>query len=175
MRLITLAAMAMTATRPVPPDLLPHLRRARDHIDRNYALPLDLRALAGVAGLSKYHFARSFEAAYDETPIRYLTRRRIERAQDLLRNANLTVTEICIGVGFASLGSFSSRFTMLVGEPPTVYRTRWAAHGGQHVPGCYLFMRGVLDPGGTMGLAPGGRIAQSRRSAARTRPDTVGT
>jgi AraC-like DNA-binding protein len=175
MRLITLAAMAMTATRPVPPDLLPHLRRARDHIDRNYALPLDLRALAGVAGLSKYHFARSFEAAYDETPIRYLTRRRIERAQDLLRNANLTVTEICIGVGFASLGSFSSRFTMLVGEPPTVYRTRWAAQGGQHVPGCYLFMRGVLDPGGTMGLAPGGRIAQSRRSAARTRPDTVGT
>ncbi len=68
---------------------------------RNYAQPLDPGALAGVAGMSKYHFARSFGAAYDETPIRYLTRRRIERAQDLLRHANLTVTEICLTVGFA--------------------------------------------------------------------------
>jgi len=165
--------MTTTATRPVPPGLLPHLRRARDHIDRNYARPLDLGALAGVAGMSKYHFARSFEAAYDETPIRYLTRRRIERAQDLLRHANLTVTEICLIVGFASLGSFSSRFTQLVGQPPTAYRARWAAQGGPHVPGCYLFMRGALDPGGTTGLVRGGKIAQSRRSAARTGPDTV--
>jgi transcriptional regulator GlxA family with amidase domain len=93
-----------------PVGLLPHLRRAHDYIDRNYQANLDLDCLASVAGLSKYHFARSFEAAYGETPIRYLTRRRIERAQDLLRSANLTVTEVCTLVGFASLGSFSSRF-----------------------------------------------------------------
>jgi transcriptional regulator GlxA family with amidase domain len=132
-------------------DLLAHLRRARDHIDRHYAAPLDLDRLAAVARISKAHFARNFEAAYGETPIRYLTRRRIERAQDLLRTANLTVTEVCVAVGFASLGSFSSRFMDLVGESPTVYRDRWAARGGPHVPGCYLFMRGALDPGGTTG------------------------
>jgi AraC-like DNA-binding protein len=132
-------------------DLLPHLRRARDHIDRHYRAPLDLDQLAAVAGLSKFHFARSFEATYGETPIRYLTRRRIERAQDMLRLANLTVTEVCMLVGFASLGSFSSRFTQLVGESPTAYRDRWAARGGSHVPGCYLFMRGVLDPTCTAG------------------------
>ncbi|MFD1543789.1 helix-turn-helix transcriptional regulator [Nonomuraea guangzhouensis] len=132
-------------------DLLPHLRRAHDHIDRHYRAALDLDQLAAVAGVSKFHFARSFEAAYGETPIRYLTRRRIERAQDLLRVANLTVTEVCMAVGFASLGSFSSRFTRLVGESPTAYRDRWAARGGPHVPGCYLFMRGVLDPSGTAG------------------------
>ena len=68
-------------------------------------------SLATVAGVSKFHFARSFADVYGETPIRYLTRRRIERAQDLLRSANLTVTEICMAVGFSSLGSFSSRFT----------------------------------------------------------------
>ena len=132
-------------------DLLPHLRRARDHIDRHYQQPLDLAALAAVAGVSKFHFARCFEATYGETPIRYLTRRRIERAQDLLRVANLTVTEICMVVGFASLGSFSSRFTQLVGESPAAYRDRWAARGGPHIPGCYLFMRGVRDLGGTAG------------------------
>jgi AraC-like DNA-binding protein len=130
-------------------QLLAHLRRARDHIDRHYAEPLDLDSLARVAGVSKYHFVRSFEAAYGEPPIRYLTRRRIERAQDLLRHANLTVTEICMMVGFASLGSFSSRFTHLVGESPTAYRDRWAARGAAHVPGCWLFMRGVRDHSGT--------------------------
>jgi AraC-like DNA-binding protein len=140
----------------VTASLLPHLRRAHDHIDRHYATALDLDQLASVAGISKYHFVRSFEAAYGVTPARYLTRRRIERAQDLLRGANLTVTEICVLVGFTSLGSFSSRFTELVGETPTAYRDRWAARGGPHVPGCFLFMRGALDLGGT---------AQSRRSA----------
>jgi AraC-like DNA-binding protein len=143
--------VAVRETRPVALELLPHLRRARDHIDRHYRMPLDLDQLAGVAGVSKFHFVRSFEAAYGETPIRYLTRRRIERAQDLLRAANLTVTEVCMLVGFASLGSFSSRFAQLVGESPTAYRDRWAARGGPHVPGCYLFMRGVLDPAGTAG------------------------
>jgi AraC-like DNA-binding protein len=139
--------------RPVAADLLPYLRRARDHIDRHYARPLDLDQLAAVAGVSRFHFARSFATTYGETPIRYLTRRRIERAQDLLRAANLTVTEVCMAVGFASLGSFSSRFTQLVGESPTAYRDRWAARGGPHVPGCYLFMRGVLDPRGTAGVS----------------------
>jgi AraC-like DNA-binding protein len=143
----TLAAVTVAV------ELLPHLRRARDHIDRNYAAPLDLDSLARVAGVSKFHFARSFEATYGETPIRYVTRRRIERAQDLLRSANLTVTEICMLVGFASLGSFSSRFSELVGESPTAYRNRWAAQGGPHIPGCYLFVRGSVDPGGTTGMS----------------------
>jgi AraC-like DNA-binding protein len=138
--------------------LLAHLRRARDHIDRNYCEPLDLDGLARVAGVSKYHFVRSFEAAYGETPIRYLTRRRIERAQDLLRVANLTVTEVCMAVGFASLGSFSARFSQLVGECPTAYRNRWAVRGGPHVPGCFLFMRGVLNHAETAG------VPQSERS-----------
>ncbi|MFC7243882.1 helix-turn-helix transcriptional regulator [Catellatospora aurea] len=137
--------------RPVAVELLPHLRRARDHIDRHYAEALDLDRLARVAGVSKFYFVRCFEATYGETPIRYLTRRRIERAQDLLRLANLTVTEVCMIVGFASLGSFSTRFTALTGQTPTGYRDRWAARGQPHVPGCYLFMRGVFDLGGTTG------------------------
>jgi len=144
-----------TGTRPVAVDLLRHLRRARDHVDRHYDQPLDLEELARVAGVSKSHFASSFEAAYGETPIRYLTRRRIERAQDLLRAANLTVTEVCMLVGFSSLGSFSSRFSQLVGESPSAYRDRWAARGGARVPGCYMFMRGAVDPAGTSGYRAG--------------------
>ncbi|HZA76622.1 MAG TPA: AraC family transcriptional regulator [Acidimicrobiales bacterium] len=127
----------------VPARLLPHLRRARDLADRHYADPLDLDALAQAANVSKYHFSRCFAETYGDTPMRYLTRRRIERAQDLLRAANLTVTEVCMLVGFSSLGSFSSRFRELVGESPKQYRDRWAAGGGPHIPGCFLFMRGV--------------------------------
>jgi AraC-like DNA-binding protein len=130
-------------SRSVAIELLPHLRRARDHVDAHFADGLDLEGIARVAGVSKYHFARSFEAAYGETPMRYLTRRRIERAQDLLRSANLTVTEICMLVGFSSLGSFSARFRELVGESPSAYRDRWAASGAAHIPGCYLFMWGL--------------------------------
>jgi AraC-like DNA-binding protein len=149
-----------TGVKPgVAADLLPHLRRAHDHIDRHYASAIDLAELARVAGVSKFHFARCFEAAYGLTPIRYLTRRRVERAQDLLRSANLTVTEICFLVGFSSLGSFSTRFTQLVGETPTAYRDRWAELGGPHVPGCYLFMHGP----GRLGRAPAaGREQQVR-------------
>jgi len=135
----------------VPSELLPHLRRAHDHIDRNYADPLDLDALASVAGVSKFHFVRCFEATYGDTPMRYVTRRRIERAQDLLRAANLTVTEVCILVGFSSLGSFSTRFRQFVSESPTAYRDRWAATGGPRIPGCYLFMRGTFGHGETAG------------------------
>jgi transcriptional regulator GlxA family with amidase domain len=123
--------------------LLPHLRRAKDAADRHYAEPLDVDVLAAAAHVSKYHFSRSFAAAYGATPVRYLNRRRIERAQDLLRAVNLTVTEICMLVGFSSLGSFSSRFRELVGESPTEYRDRWAATGGPYIPGCFLFMRGI--------------------------------
>ncbi|MGY1806613.1 helix-turn-helix transcriptional regulator [Blastococcus sp. SYSU D00669] len=152
----------MTASGVPGAHLLVHLRRARDHIDRCYAEPLDLDVVARVAGVSKYHFVRCFEATYGETPMRYLTRRRIERAQDLLRHANLTVTEVCTGVGFASLGSFSTRFRELVGESPTAYRDRWAARGGPHVPGCWLFMAGVLDPGGVSGTAPAMRAISEK-------------
>jgi transcriptional regulator GlxA family with amidase domain len=135
----------------VSEHLLRHLRLARDHADRHFAEPLDVDALARVAGLSKYHFVRSFASEFGETPMRYVTRRRIERAQDLLRAVNLTVTEICMLVGFSSVGSFSKRFRELVGEPPVAYRDRWAASGGPHVPGCYLFMRGVYAPRETAG------------------------
>lgn len=124
------------------PELIVQLRRARDHADRCFAEPLELAGLAEAAGVSKYHFARCFTATYGETPMRYVTRRRIERAQDLLRSANLTVTEISAMVGFKSLGSFTSRFTALIGVSPTVYRDRWAASDGNRIPGCYLFMRG---------------------------------
>jgi AraC-like DNA-binding protein len=123
--------------------VLAYLRRAKDLADRRYAEPLDLDALAGAAHTSKYHFSRAFAEAYGETPMRYVTRRRIERAQDLLRSANLSITEVCMLVGFSSLGSFSTRFKELVGETPTEYRDRYAATGGPRIPGCFLFMRGI--------------------------------
>jgi len=119
------------------------LRRVHDHIDRHYADPVSLTTLAKLAGMSKFHLVRAFRAAYGETPVRYLSRRRIAVAQDLLRYANLTVTEICMLVGFTSLGSFSSRFTELVGESPAAYRNRYAG-AGPHIPGCHVFMRGVI-------------------------------
>jgi hypothetical protein len=89
--------------------------------------------------------------------MRYLSRRRIERAQDLLRAANLTVTEICMLVGYSSLGSFSTRFTDLVGESPVAYRNRWAARGAPHIPGCYLFMWGVAPQSGRSTAGDPGR------------------
>jgi AraC-like DNA-binding protein len=132
---------------PVParaltdPDTLGAIRRARDRIDRDYADPLDLEVLADAAGYSKFHFAREFARAYGEPPRAYLTRRRIERAKDLLRSANLTVTEICFLVGFESVGSFSSRFRQLVGQSPIAYRAGIVAAGGPpRIPGCHLLM-----------------------------------
>jgi AraC-like DNA-binding protein len=121
--------------------LYPHLRRARDLMDRSYGSALDLDALARAAGCSRYHFARSFSETYGQPPARYLTARRIERAKDLLRSTNLTVTEICHLVGFASLGSFSARFTALVGTSPSAYRAAAVRRGGPPpVPGCYVLM-----------------------------------
>jgi AraC-like DNA-binding protein len=110
-------------------------------MDRDYAQPIDLDALARRAHCSRFHFLRSFRAAYGETPHAYLTRRRIERAKDLLRSANLTVTEVCFLVGFSSLGSFSARFRELVGVPPSAYRDDAVRRGGAPpIPGCVLMM-----------------------------------
>jgi len=125
--------------------LLVHLRHARDLADRDYAEPLDLDALAAVARVSKYHFLRCFAATYGKTPALYLAERRIERAQDLLRATNLTVTEVCLLVGYTSLGSFSTRFAQLVGVSPSVYQARFAEQGAPHIPGCYVFMHGLSD------------------------------
>ncbi len=100
------------------------LRRTRDLMDREYAKPLDVPALARLALMSPGHYSRSFRAAYGETPYNYLMTRRIERAKALLRRGDLTVTEVCFAVGSTSLGSFSSRFTELVGESPSSYRAR---------------------------------------------------
>ncbi len=129
----------------VPEELLVHLRRARDFADRHYAEPLDLDGLAAEAGVSKYHFLRCFTATYGKTPALYLAERRIERAQDLLRATNLTVTEVCMLVGYTSLGSFSSRFRQLVGVSPSEYQARYAATGAPRIPGCFVFMHGLSD------------------------------
>jgi AraC-like DNA-binding protein len=114
---------------------LAHLRRARDLMDREYARPLDVAALARAALMSPAHFSRQFRAAYGETPYAYLMTRRIERAKALLRVGDLSVTEVCLAVGCTSLGSFSARFTQLVGETPTAYRARDHA-ALVSVPGC---------------------------------------
>jgi AraC-like DNA-binding protein len=103
------------------PDLV-RLRRVRDRIDREYALPLDVDALARDALMSPGHFSRAFRKAYGESPYSYLMTRRIERAMALLRGSELSVTEVCFTVGCSSLGTFSTRFTELVGVPPSVYR-----------------------------------------------------
>src|SRR5579863_3150021 len=111
------------------------LRRARDLIDRKYAEPLDVPAIARTALMSPAHFSRKFRAAYGETPYSYLMTRRIERAKALLRQGDRSVTEVCLAVGCTSLGSFSARFTQLTGETPTAYRAR--DHGELvAVPGC---------------------------------------
>lgn len=134
-----------TAAVRVPEELLVHLRRARDLADRHYAEPLDLDGLAAAAGVSKYHFLRCFSATYGKTPAVYLAERRIERAQDLLRAINLTVTEVCLLVGYSSLGSFSAKFHRLVGVSPSAYQARFAHEGAPHIPGCYVFMHGLSD------------------------------
>ncbi|MER8043975.1 helix-turn-helix transcriptional regulator [Streptomyces sp. NPDC094032] len=114
---------------------LVRLRRAKDAMDRDYAEPLDVPALARVALMSAGHFSRSFRAAYGETPYNYLMTRRVERAKALLRRGDLSVTEVCFAVGCTSLGSFSSRFTELVGESPSAYRAR-SHETGAPIPAC---------------------------------------
>jgi AraC-like DNA-binding protein len=120
-------------------DELRNLRRARDRMDREYDQPLDVPALARTALMSTAHFARRFREAYGETPYAYLMTRRIERAAALLRRGDVTVTEACLAVGCTSLGSFSARFTEVMGEPPSAYR----AHDHrelQVVPGCQIMV-----------------------------------
>ena len=114
---------------------LARLVRARDRIDRDYAEPLDVPALARDALMSVGHFQRSFKEAFGETPYSWLMTRRIERAMSLLRNTTMSVTDVCITVGCTSLGSFSSRFTELVGESPSAYRAR-PHEELRGVPGC---------------------------------------
>ena len=116
-------------------DELRRLRRARDRMDREYAEPLDIQALARTALMSSAHFSRRFREAYSETPYSYLMTRRIERAKALLRRGDVSVTDVCFAVGCTSLGSFSARFTELVGETPSTYRAR--NHDELRVvPGC---------------------------------------
>ncbi len=114
---------------------LARLRRVRDRIDREYAQPLDVEALARGVNMSAGHLSRQFRLAYGESPYAYLMTRRIERAMALLRRGDLSVTEICFAVGCASLGTFSSRFTELVGVPPSAYRRR-AARTMAGMPPC---------------------------------------
>jgi AraC-like DNA-binding protein len=134
---------------------LAHLRRARDLIDRDYAEPLDVPAMARAACMSPAHFSRKFRAAYGETPYSYLMTRRIERAKAFLRQG-LSVTDTCVAVGCTSLGSFSARFAEIVGESPSQYRARDHRHL-EAVPSC-VSMRATRPQ----------RTEQDRRSARRT-------
>ncbi len=112
--------------------------RARDTMDRAFAQPLDVPALARVAHVSPAHFSREFRAVFGETPHRYLQRRRVERAMELLRETDRPVTEICLDVGFLSLGTFSRTFSAIVGEPPSRYRARFTGAGSAlRVPACW--------------------------------------
>jgi len=111
------------------------LRRVRDRIDREFAQPLDVEALARGVHVSAGHLSREFKAAFGESPYSYLMTRRIERAMAYLRRGDLSVTEVCFAVGFTSLGTFSTRFSELVGVPPSVYRERSAA-ATQGMPAC---------------------------------------
>ncbi|MGH3415148.1 MAG: helix-turn-helix domain-containing protein [Actinocrinis sp.] len=134
---------------------LVRLRKARDQMDRDYAQPLDLSALARTALMSPGHFSRSFREAHGETPYSYLMTRRVERAKALLRRGDLSVTEVCFEVGCTSLGSFSSRFTELVGETPSSYRAR--DHGeSAEIPPCYakIVTRPVRDPRAKSAVRP---------------------
>lgn len=115
-------------------ELNRRMLRARDAMDRAYAQPLDVAALAGIASVSEAHFIRTFRATFGETPHRHLQRRRVERAMYLLRATERNVTEICLDVGFSSLGTFSRSFRDIVGETPTVYRERGPI---KDVPNCF--------------------------------------
>lgn len=136
--------------RPADTTGLRQLRRAKDLMDRDWAQPLDLTVLAARSGYSRYHFVRRFRAAYGQTPGQYLCRRRIERAQELLGSANLTVTEVCMLVGFSSLGTFSRRFKEQVGVAPTEFRRQARAAGPAPIPGCFV----LFWAGGFGGVGP---------------------
>ena len=130
-------------------DLNRRLLRARDAMDRAYAEPLNVRAVAAVAFLSEAHFIRSFRAVFGETPHRYLQRRRVERSMFLLRETDRSVTDICFDVGFTSRGTFSRMFREIVGEAPSDYRL---GHGPMVAPNCFQLwaMRPVMAAGTAM-------------------------
>lgn len=139
---------------------LRQLRLAKDAMDRDWAEPLDLEAIAAHAGYSRYHFVRVFKAVYGQTPGQYLSRRRVERAQEMLRTANLSVTEICTLVGFSRLGTFSARFKKQTGLSPSEYRAEHVGRGAALIPGCYAMLwAGGFPP-------PAGRSEQSNSEEA---------
>lgn len=124
-------------------DSVVELRRARDLMDRQFGDDdLTLDRVAAAAYMSKSHFVREFARQFGVTPSAYLSRRRIERAQDLLRYANLTVTEVCHAVGFSSLGSFSTTFAERLGSTPSDYQRHWRGREQPRIPGCVLLMWG---------------------------------
>lgn len=125
------------------PDPIPafiHLLRAKDLIDRRYAEPLDIPRLAREAYASDAHFIRSFKRAFGETPHRYLTRRRIERAEEMLRGTDLPLTDVALRVGFDTPSSFSRAFRQITGEAPSAYARRWRTAGAPPVPACFALM-----------------------------------
>jgi AraC-like DNA-binding protein len=123
---------------PVIEDRNRRMLRARDTMDRAFARPLDVPALARVAHVSPAHFSRQFRSTFGETPHRYLQRRRVERAMELLRETDRPVSEICFDVGFNSLGTFSRTFRAIVGESPTAYRGRFEGAGvALRIPACW--------------------------------------
>ena len=135
MRRGTIAPVSSRSTEAQQLRELAQLRRVRDRIDREYAEPLDVEALARGVNVSAGHLSRQFRLAYGESPYSYLMTRRIERAMALLRRGDLSVTDVCFEVGCSSLGTFSTRFTELVGVPPSVYR-REAARATAGMPSC---------------------------------------
>ena len=137
------------------------LLRARDAMDRAYAEPLNVRAIAAVAHISEAHFSRSFRAAFGETPHRYLQRRRVERSMSLLRETDRSVTDICFDVGFGSLGTFSRTFTSIVGETPSHYRL---GHGPIVAPNCVV-MAATRPRESASQAAGGGHRAATRSSS----------
>ena len=123
-------------TEPQPRRDLARQRRVRDRMDREYAQPLDVEALARDAGMSAGHLSRQFKQAYGESPYSYLMTRRIERAMALLRRGDLSVTDVCFEVGCSSLGTFSTRFTELVGMSPSAYRREAGQQAIAGMPAC---------------------------------------
>jgi AraC-like DNA-binding protein len=146
-------------------DLNRRLLRARDAMDRSYAEPLDVRAVAAFAYLSEAHFIRSFRVTFGETPHRYLQRRRVERSMFLLRETDRSVTGICFDVGFTSLGTFSRTFREIVGETPSDYRQQ---HGPLVAPNC--FQMAALRPR----VAAGVGVPTSRQSSPAARSSSFG-
>src|SRR5881275_1913120 len=151
--------------RPASPQRLSdlaRLRRVRDRIDREYAQPLDVEALARGVHMSAGHLSREFKLAYGESPYSYLMTRRIERAMALLRRGDLSVTEVCFEVGCSSLGTFSTRFAELVGVPPSVYRSD-GAHTTEGMPPCVA--KQVTRPIRTRSIRNGEAAAEQRQLA----------